>query len=103
MVLPADRLKRLAAALAVPARVLAAIVGGYGVTALATALLARLLPLPAAEASIAATLASFALFAVIALACFSARSGLRVWLWLAGAAVLLGAALWLSLRIGGRL
>jgi Ca2+/Na+ antiporter len=95
----ADIVRRLS----LPARALGAIAGGYVVTSLAVACLARTLPMAPAEASIAATLASFAIFAVIILAAFSARSVLRLWLWLGGAMLVLGAGLWLSIVTGGRL
>lgn len=87
----------------VAARLVAAIPGGYLVTSLAVGLLARHLPLAPSEAATAATLASFAIFAVIILLAFSARRTLAVWLWMGGAATGLGAALWLSIRLGGRL
>lgn len=89
--------------ISLPARALGAIVGGYVVASLAVACLARTLPMAPAEASIAATLASFAIFAVIILAAFSARSVLRLWLWLGGAMLVLGGGLWLSIATGGRL
>ncbi|EIZ77419.1 hypothetical protein WSK_4033 [Novosphingobium sp. Rr 2-17] len=86
-----------------PARALGAIFGGYVVTSLAVACLARMLPLRPAEASIAATLASFAIYAGIIVAVFSARSVLKVWLWLGGAMLLLGGGLYVSILMGGRL
>jgi len=84
-------------------RAIAAIIGGYVVTALAVACLARLLPMRAAEASIAATLASFAIYASIIVTVFPARSMLRVWISLGLALLLLGAGLYLSILTGGRL
>jgi len=92
-----------AARVNLPLRVLGAVVGGYGVTSLAVACLARILPMRPAEASIAATLASFAIYAGIIVAIFSARSVLRVWLWLGAAALLLGGGLYWSILTGGRL
>ncbi|HEY8603759.1 hypothetical protein [Tsuneonella suprasediminis] len=85
------------------ARIVAAIPANYLLTSLATACLARLLPMPPAEATIAATLFSFALFAVIALTAFGVRSVVALWLWMLGAAVFLGGTLWLSIMAGGRL
>ena len=85
------------------ARAVAAIIGGYVVTGLAVACLARLLPMRAAEASIAATLASFAIYASIVVTAFSTRSMLRVWIGLSGALLLLGAGLYLSILMGGGL
>lgn len=86
-----------------PARVMGAIIGGYCVTSLAIACLARILPMRPAEASVAATLASFAIYAAILVAAFSARSVLRVWLWLGGAMLVLGGGLYWSILTGGRL
>ncbi len=87
----------------VAARVLAAIPANYLLTSLATACLARVLAMPPAEASVAATLFSFALFALLALAAFAMRSVVRLWLWMTGVGILLGGGLWLSLATGGRL
>jgi hypothetical protein len=88
----------LAERLAVAGRVLLAALGGYAVAALATALLALILPIPRAEAVSAATLVSFAIMAAAVLWVFAARtlaraalglgltaSGLAVALWSAGA------------------
>lgn len=91
----------------IAARLIAAIPANYLLTSVATACLARLLwqglGVDPANASVAATLASFALFAVLALVAFVARSVVRLWLWLAGSGLLLGAALWFSLSMGGRI
>lgn len=88
---------------AVFGRVLAAIPANYVLTSIVTALLARHLPMARQEATVAAMLASFAIFAVIALAIFYARSALRVWLWIGGAMLVFGGLLALSLSAGGRL
>jgi hypothetical protein len=91
----------------VASRIVAAVPANYLVTSLATACLARLLAhglaVNPAEASVTATLLSFALFATIALFAFGLRSVSRLWLWLAVSGGVLGAALWLSLGMGGRL
>lgn len=87
----------------VAARVLAAIPANYLLTSLAVACLARLLPMRPEEASVAATILSFALFAAIALTAFATRSVVRLWLWMAGAGLILGGGLWLSIATGGRL
>lgn len=63
----------------VAARALAAIGGGYGVTAAATSLLAVLLPLPRADAAIIGTMLSFALYACAVIWVFSTRSAARAW------------------------
>lgn len=73
----------------VMARIVAGTLGAYGLTALATIALARLLlqiGVDKVEAVVAPTLASFALFSAIALAVFHARSAARAWLWLAAGA-----------------
>lgn len=84
-------------------RIAAAVLGGYAVTSLAVACLARTLPLPPAEASIAATLLSFGLYATVILVVFAARSAGKAWLYLLLASTLLGGGLWLSIATGGRL
>lgn len=60
-------------------RVIAATVGGYTLTALVTVMLAVWLPLPRVEATIVATFVSFAVYAVIVLWVFAARSAVRAW------------------------
>ncbi|MEE4451684.1 hypothetical protein [Novosphingobium resinovorum] len=91
----------------VAARIVAAIPANYLLTSLATACLARLLwrgfGVDPANASTAATLTSFALFAVLALVAFAMRSAARLWLWMVASGAVLGGALWLSLASGGRL
>lgn len=87
---------------AVFARVTAAIPLNYLLTAIVTALLARHLPIGRHEASVAALLTSFAIFAGIAMAIFYARSTVRMWLWMSGLTIAFGALLALSLQIGGR-
>lgn len=91
----------------VASRLAAAIPANYLLTSLATAALARLLwrglGVDPANASVTAMLASFALFAVLALTAFGVRSIARLWLWMVGAGVVLGVGLWFSLASGGRL
>lgn len=91
----------------VSARLIAAIPANYLLTSTATACIARLLwrglGVDPANASVAATLISFALFAVLALVAFGARSVVRLWLWLAGSGLVLGVALWFSLSAGARI
>jgi lipoprotein signal peptidase len=81
----------------------AAIPLNYLLTSIVTALLARHLPMQRAQASVTATLVSFLIFALIAMAIFHARSTARMWMWMVGATMLLGGALALSLQVGGRL
>ena len=81
----------------VASRVLAAVVGGYAVTSLATAVLALLLPRVGvgsqASGVLAATLWSFALYTAIVIWVFSTRSAKRAWVGLALSSLVLGAAL----------
>lgn len=64
----------------ITARCIAAIVGGYVVSALATALLARVLPTSKIEAAIGPATFSFVIYATIACWAFAAR---RTWLFCA--------------------
>ncbi|MCJ2012358.1 iron transporter [Methylobacterium sp. J-076] len=84
--------------LGVAGRVVLAIIGGYAVAALATALGALILPLPRAEAVSAATMASFAVMAGAVVFVFATPSLGRAVLGIAGSAAILAAALWL---VGG--
>lgn len=87
--------------LAVAARALAAIVGGYVVAALATAALAVFLPMPTADATLTATMLSFAIYAGVALWVFATRSALRACAGIALAALALAALLWLHRTLAG--
>ena len=69
----------------IAARSIAAIVGGYAVSALATALLARMLPTSKIEAAIGPATFSFVIYATIACWAFAAR---RTWLFCAVLAVI---------------
>lgn len=75
-------------------QVAGAVLGSYVVTALATAWLARVLPLATTEAVFAATLSSFALYAILVMVAIAMRSVLRLWLGLLVASALLAVALW---------
>jgi hypothetical protein len=81
--------------LAVASRALAAIVGGYALTALATTALAIFLPLSRSEASMTATLLSFVIYACVALWVFATRSATRAWLGIVAPGVVLGVLVWL--------
>lgn len=79
----------------VVARSLAGTLGAYGVTSLFTTALSLVLArigVDRVEAVTAATLLSFAVFALIAMAVFHARSAARAWTWLIVASVPLGFA-----------
>jgi len=65
--------------LAVASRAVAAIGGGYALSATAAALLAILLPMAPAEAVITATLLSFIVFCCAVLWVFAARTAWRAW------------------------
>lgn len=82
--------------LAVAGRVALAAFGGYAVAALATALLAVVLPLSRSEAVSAGTLASFAVMAGAVVWVFAARTLLRAAVPLAAVAAVLAGALWLA-------
>lgn len=84
-------------------RTLAAVPLNYAVTTALTMLIARLLPGGAQQASIGATMLSFAVFAVIAMIAFAARSVLRLWAVLIGIGLLAGGLDWLLIMWGGRL
>ena len=94
-------LPSLADRLAVAGRVTLAAFGGYGVAALATGLLALILPGPKAEAVSAATLLSFAIMAAAVIWVFAARTLTVAALALSALAVLLTAALWLAGALTG--
>lgn len=90
------------AGLAMAARI-AAIPGGYVLASLVCACLARMLPADRVEAVVVSMLLSFALYAVILLWVFAARSVLRLWLWMGGGCALSGLMLAVSLWSEGRL
>lgn len=83
-------------------RITAAAGGGYAVAALFTATLALLLPRVSqasrAEALLAATLWSFAVYALAIMGVFAARSATRAWLGLGLSALALAGA-WLGLKV----
>ncbi|WP_311223806.1 MULTISPECIES: DUF3649 domain-containing protein [unclassified Acidovorax] len=82
----------------VASRALAAIVGGYVLSALCATAMALWLPLARAEAVTTGALASFAVYAGAVVWVFAARSAGRAWVGLALPSAVLGAALWLVLR-----
>ncbi|MFE1599244.1 iron transporter [Methylobacterium sp. ID0610] len=85
----------LRACAAVAGRILLAAGGGYGIAALATALLSLTLPLARAEAVTAATLLSFAVMIGVVVFVFAARSLLRAFVGVGAAGLVLGALLWI--------
>ncbi|WIW90225.1 hypothetical protein K3M67_19420 (plasmid) [Sphingobium sp. V4] len=77
-------------------RVLAGTLGAYGLTSLATVALSLLLVgigMNRVEAVTAAALASFVIFAVVAMAVFHAPSAVHAWRWLLAFAVPLALAI----------
>ena len=91
------------ARLHVPARILAATLGNYVLSAMATAWLARVLALVMhpAEASALATVLSFALFATLVIVIFAARKFGPLCLTLTFVGAVLGLLLWLGLPGAG--
>lgn len=84
--------------LSVLARVLAAFLGAYGLTALFTMLTSQILiraRTGQAEAVLASTIPAFVVYAAIFCAIFHARSARRAWAWLAGTALPLAALVWI--------
>jgi len=74
----------------------AAIVGGYALASAVAVFLGAVLPLPRAEAVLAATLLSFAIYTGAVIWVFAARDARRAWLGLLlPAALLTLAGLWL--------
>ena len=72
----------------------AALLGGYALSYAASACLARILPLSAADAVIVATLPAFIFYTVAILWAFACRDALRAWALLALAAPLALIGFW---------
>ncbi len=79
--------------LGVASRAIAAILGGYVVTALATALLAVILPMVRIDAVLTATLLSFTVYTCAVLWVFAARSAFHAWIGIVLPAAILGLGL----------
>lgn len=77
----------------VVSRVVAAVLGGYGVAALAS-VAALALPMAPAQAVLTGMLASFAVYAAAVVWCFAARSASRAWGGLLLVALPLALACW---------
>ncbi|MCK5909893.1 MAG: hypothetical protein KAG62_08080 [Caulobacter sp.] len=86
----------------VGSRIVAGLVMGYVVAALAAAVLARLLPMSKVEATTTGMLASFAVYAGAAIWAFGDPKAWRVWAGLLAASALMAGALWLSIALGGQ-
>jgi uncharacterized protein DUF3649 len=81
--------------LSVASRVVAAIAGGYAFANVVGIFLSRVLPLPRADAVLAMTLLSFALYAAAVIWTFAARSARLAWAGLLIPIALCGALAWL--------
>lgn len=80
----------------IASRVLAALVGGYAVAYAVTAFLAVYLPLARPDRVVFSSLASFAIWTLVVIYVFAARSTTRVWLVLTGLTAVLCLAAFLS-------
>ncbi|WPO97934.1 DUF3649 domain-containing protein [Pseudomonas sp. HR96] len=78
--------------LAVASRVLAAALGGYTLTSLLVACVAKALQLPRVESMLSATLPAFLILTAAVLWVFAARSAWRAWLGLLGPCLVLATA-----------
>lgn len=76
-------------------RVIAAVLGGYGLAVLTT-IAALALPTSRAEAALAGLLASFLVFACAVVWVFAVRSATRAWLGLVVAAAVLSLLAWMA-------
>ena len=87
--------------LAVTSRVLAAVFGGYGVTALASVCLTLWVPMARAEAVVTGMTSSFVVYLLAVIWCFACRTAWRAWFGLLLASLLLaalaGMAYWMEL------
>jgi len=86
--------------LAVTSRVLAAVLGGYLVAALASVSLTMWLPMARGEAVVTGMMASFLVYLVAVLWCFACRSAWQAWFGLIGASVVLAAVSGLAYWMG---
>lgn len=91
------------ARLSVWARVFTAFPLAYGATSLVVMALARLLPGNRAQATVVASLLSFAIYAGLIVAVFAARSAGRAFLITLTIGAVAGGITWASIAMGGRL
>jgi hypothetical protein len=78
--------------LAVTSRVLAAVLGGYVITALASVCLTLWVPMARAEAVVTGMMSSFVVYLLAVIWCFACRTAWRAWLGLIVPSLLLAAA-----------
>ena len=86
--------------LAVTSRVLAAVLGGYVVAALASVTLAMWLPLARSESVVTGMMTSFLVYLVAVLWCFACRSAWQAWFGLIVPSVVLAAVSGLAFWMG---
>ncbi|WP_404809813.1 DUF3649 domain-containing protein [Methylobacillus caricis] len=86
--------------LAVASRIAAAVVAGYALASAVSILFALLLPVPRAEAVLASTMLSFAVYAGIVIWVFHARSATRAWIGLLVPLAVISLACWLLMPGG---
>jgi hypothetical protein len=84
--------------LGVASRVAAAAFGGYALANAVAIFVSRVLPMPRAEAVLAMTLASFAVYTAAIVFAFAARSARAAWLGLLAPSALLAASTWMLER-----
>ncbi|MBY9063764.1 hypothetical protein K7957_12550 [Sphingomonas yunnanensis] len=97
--MPRRRVLIRPAALAMLARCITALLGGYAATAALVSLVSRLLPLSRAEATAWGMITSFLVYSVIGLWCFHEPKLVRVAALVWGVALVGGGTIWL---IGAR-
>ncbi|WP_095193848.1 DUF3649 domain-containing protein [Pseudomonas sp. Irchel 3A7] len=78
--------------LAVTSRVLAAVLGGYVITALSSVCLTLWVPMARAEAVVTGMMSSFVVYLLAVIWCFACRTAWRAWLGLIVPSLLLAAA-----------
>jgi hypothetical protein len=86
--------------LAVTSRVLAAVLGGYVVTALASVCLTSWVTMVRAEAVVTGMMASFVVYLLAVIWCFACRTAWRAWFGLIGASLVLAALCGLAYWMG---
>lgn len=87
--------------LGVASRTLAAVAGGYAVSAMAGTVMALYLPASRAEATLTGMLLSFAVYTCAVMWVFAARTAWKAWLGLLLPAAALGAMLLFHFHAGG--
>ncbi len=84
----------------VASRVLAGAIGGYALASALSLLLALIWPLPKAQAVLASTMLSFALYAAAVIWVFSVRSVIKAWLGMLLSTAAISLLCWLLLPGG---